>query len=214
MTCNLNTKVIEQMTLRELTHRMMEVVFLRRRCHMSDTAKELGISMQTLRVHMDSADYQKVPYEPMADAYMFADLLREYLQVLPEDQTALVLKRVNAPLTRTYRREIRHPGLSEWLENGDRSKSSLCMATLMSKTPHSFSPVRTMPYDCPRDVRDFERCVTLLNRVPSLAGELDLMRDVNPQWATLVDHWDELKALLKHRKHCNDRIQELLEEIE
>lgn len=81
-----------------------------------------------------------------------------------------------------------------WLLNGKTGMSSECiMATILNN-----GPVGGDYKACfhPLDPSDFNRCVGLLNNVPSFRSKLEIMKLVSKQWAILVDHWDELETLL------------------
>ena len=56
----------------------------------------------------------------------------------------------------------------------------------------------------PHDPSDFRRCVELLKAVPLARTYLPLMADVSPQWARIVDAWDELENLLSEEEHRTD----------
>ena len=56
----------------------------------------------------------------------------------------------------------------------------------------------------PHDPSDFRRCVELLESVPPARTYLPLMADVSPQWARIVDAWDELENLLSEEEHRTD----------
>ena len=56
----------------------------------------------------------------------------------------------------------------------------------------------------PHDPSDFRRCVELLESVPPARTYLPLMADVSPQWARIVDAWDELENLLSEEEHRAD----------
>ena len=81
-----------------------------------------------------------------------------------------------------------------WLLNGNTGLSSECMmATLLSGQPVEGNYKASFH---PSDPADFERCVGLLNAVPTFRVTLDVMKQVSKQWAILVEHWDDLENLL------------------
>lgn len=49
--------------------------------------------------------------------------------------------------------------------------------------------------DYPCTPADFRLCEALLERVPEARRRFGVMSDVSPQWARLVDDWDELREL-------------------
>ena len=82
-----------------------------------------------------------------------------------------------------------------WLLNANTGMSSKClMATLLNGGPVAGKAWETNFH--PHDPADFERCVGLLNAVPEFRERLGQMKTVSKHWAVLVDHWDELEALL------------------
>lgn len=77
-----------------------------------------------------------------------------------------------------------------WLAGGERGISSEAIAQrLVGGRPKRW----THPYD----VADLRRCVLLLDAVPEAREHIDAMADVSPEWARLVEHWDELERLLR-----------------
>lgn len=75
-----------------------------------------------------------------------------------------------------------------WLQNGDTGLSSLTIwYVLMGQTPDRA--------DIPYDPADFGRCYRLLQVMPSWKTRLGEVAARYPQWAPLVDAWEELTAL-------------------
>lgn len=83
-----------------------------------------------------------------------------------------------------------------WLLSGSTGLSSECiMATLLcGEKVKNTDLYRAAAY--PRDPSDFKRCVDLLNTVPSFRTRLHIMKSVSKKWEVLVEHWDELEAML------------------
>ncbi len=80
---------------------------------------------------------------------------------------------------------------TQWLAFGERGISSEAIVTHLtgvqvSRWGSSFEPL---------DPGDFRRCERLLRQVPIARLAFGAMRDVSPQWAGLVEMWDELVAL-------------------
>jgi hypothetical protein len=50
-------------------------------------------------------------------------------------------------------------------------------------------------WDCPHDADDFGRCYRLLVKIPELRAALPLVAEKCPQFAPLVEIWDELTDL-------------------
>lgn len=82
-----------------------------------------------------------------------------------------------------------------WLLNANTGMSSEClMATMLNGGPVNGKDWKSR--FSPADPSDFKRCVDLLNAVPEFREQLGVMKQVSKSWAVLVDHWDELEALL------------------
>lgn len=80
----------------------------------------------------------------------------------------------------------------QWLVNGETGRSSeFLMAYLLSD-----GAIDTSAY-YPHDPSDFNRCVQLLDAVPSLRVKLNLIKNASKKWAALVVHWEELEVLLR-----------------
>ena len=105
-----------------------------------------------------------------------------------------------------------------WLRGTKTGQSSLSIfyaiePHMVHRHAHYFSPDNWNPgppCNVPHDASDFERClhlVCLMNwreRLPEVAATY-------PQWAKLVEHWDELAAMSApmNWKQLTKRIQEL-----
>lgn len=89
-----------------------------------------------------------------------------------------------------------HPGLNNWIRNGERGLSSEAIVDHLAHHPLARARDRGSH---PRDASDLRRCVLLLDAVPTLRPLLPHMAEVSAEWAALVDHWDELEATL-HRE--------------
>jgi hypothetical protein len=92
-----------------------------------------------------------------------------------------------------------------WALHGDTGTSSKAIAGVMTgKLPKD-------GYCYPHDGGDFGRCIGLLAAVPEWRSRLSEMRAVGPEWAAIVDHWEELEALF--RKDGGDRLYRRMKEI-
>lgn len=78
-----------------------------------------------------------------------------------------------------------------WLRNGERGESSDALCKHIFGVPESAG--KSHPYD-PDDLR---RCVLFLDAADA-HDRVHAMRDVSPEWAVLVDAWDELVASLRN----------------
>lgn len=84
--------------------------------------------------------------------------------------------------------------MNRWLIHGERGISSEAMAAVfMGLNP---DPKWGRFGNHPHDPSDFNRCVGLLRMVPGTRERLSEIAAISPIWAALVEHWDELEALL------------------
>lgn len=103
-------------------------------------------------------------------------------------------------------------GLAAWLVSDHTGLSSRRMASRLSAT--RYMPEAEPAY--PRDPADFGRCLGLLEACPELRDRLPRMADDGPEWAALVEHWDELEALWREESPSGtapklfERMKELL----
>lgn len=83
-------------------------------------------------------------------------------------------------------------GLIEWLAHGERGVSSNTMFTFITGVPAN----RDEYYGVPHDPGDLRRCRLLCEAGLFIQRDLDKMKAVSPQWCAIVEHWDELCALM------------------
>ena len=96
--------------------------------------------------------------------------------------------------------------LIDWLMSDDTGISSKAIvAHLTGKTtPSGFG-------DWPRDADDLGRCYRLLVRVPSFAPRIKELSSRSPQWAALIEHWDELIGMvITSNDHLSRRMRKIL----
>lgn len=76
----------------------------------------------------------------------------------------------------------------EWLANGATGASSKTMA---------FIALGVKPEYChfPADPSDLNRCLLLLEAEPMVRLSFPKLRELSPQWAAIIDHWDELERM-------------------
>jgi hypothetical protein len=79
----------------------------------------------------------------------------------------------------------------KWLASGRRGISSNTMFGAMT----GINALDGYPASYPCDPDDFDRCLALLDQCPELRPSLSNMADVSPQWAALVERWDEIEAM-------------------
>lgn len=77
-----------------------------------------------------------------------------------------------------------------WLRHGERGISSEAIFAHLTGVPI------TRWLHPPADAGDLGRCRKLLAAVPEFAARLSEMASLDSQWARLVEHWDELCALM------------------
>jgi len=96
-----------------------------------------------------------------------------------------------------------------WAIGRDTGASSTAiMAVMTGNKPES-------RYDYPVDGSDLGRCLRLLDLIPEWKPRMGEMRAICPQWAALVDHWDELSAMhAANHKRLYERMQSILRPIE
>src|SRR3972149_8048417 len=92
-----------------------------------------------------------------------------------------------------------HPGtipqpVLDWLHGIDTGISSKAIVSIMENVPVELVNGR-WGYGDPLDPADLGRCIRLLEIMPDYRARLPEMSAVSPQWAALVNHWDELAAL-------------------
>jgi hypothetical protein len=83
------------------------------------------------------------------------------------------------------------PGALQWLTTGERGMSSEAIFVALTGL-HVGSHAGWTPAD-PHDVR---RCRLLLAAVPAFEARFAEMANVNRHWALLVEHWEQLCALI------------------
>lgn len=77
-----------------------------------------------------------------------------------------------------------------WLAMGERGLSSEAIVQHLTGTP--ISGYHWGAGRHPRDPADFRRCQLLLDAVPLAKLAFPAMRSASPEWARLVDQWDEI----------------------
>ncbi len=76
----------------------------------------------------------------------------------------------------------------EWLNTGKTGLSSKTMA---------YVALGHVPDYCwePADPADLNRCLLLLESAPIVREFFPKIRELSPEWAAIIDHWDELEKL-------------------
>lgn len=96
------------------------------------------------------------------------------------------------------------PG-SGWLAWLQCDETGLSSKFLLAKTMNiNASPSGANNY--PHDADDFGRCIGLIDAEPRVRERLSVMLDCGPQWARIVNRWDELERLYRagNRKRVNE----------
>ena len=81
-----------------------------------------------------------------------------------------------------------------WLDMGERGISSEAIVSHLTGSP--ISKYRD-GHDYPRDPADFRRCQLLLQQAPLARLCFSAMASRSPQWARLVEAWDDIHALIE-----------------
>lgn len=108
-----------------------------------------------------------------------------------------------------------------WLASGDTGTSSLTMLAVISGNEVVAAMIRGRgAFDNhPHDPADLGRCIRLLDLDVTLRNNIAVMRNISPEWAAMVDHWDELESLYREEEtsgkapNCYARMRELLDPI-
>lgn len=105
-------------------------------------------------------------------------------------------------------------GLEAWLRSDHTGLSSLWMARVLTDCPKP-RELQLADFAWPHDPADFKRCLTLLAACPELRERLPIMAEGGPQWATLVEHWDELEALFREEQPsgCAPKLMARMQEL-
>lgn len=83
---------------------------------------------------------------------------------------------------------------TNWLASGERGISSEAIVSHLTADPVGSYRWST---DWPHDPSDFRRCQLLLNAVPLARLAFPAMSTRGPQWARLVQSWDEIHASIE-----------------
>lgn len=75
-----------------------------------------------------------------------------------------------------------------WLADGETGASSETMAYWLA-----FGMKKERDFDHPRDLGDFNRCLSLLAAAPGLRPELPRMGELSSAWSALVSRWTEIE---------------------
>ncbi|EPX84800.1 hypothetical protein [Salipiger mucosus] len=78
-----------------------------------------------------------------------------------------------------------YEAIAKWALSGTTGASAETMARHFLGMPTSGA--------YPHDGGDFRRCESLLEAVPELRERLPEMAQVNAYWATLVEHWEDIR---------------------
>lgn len=85
---------------------------------------------------------------------------------------------------------------ARWLATGAHGLSSEALFTMTVgldiRGDHEHGRSPRHPYD----PDDFQRCERMLRAVPEARANLHAAR-VTPEWTALIDHWDEIVALME-----------------
>lgn len=101
--------------------------------------------------------------------------------------------------------------LASWLQQGERTPAANTMVEYLTRIP-ACEPGRFGEF--PHSAQELRSCLLLLEAEPNLSFHLDELRRLNPQWAVLIEHWEELQQLLRcdnyEATQTSARLRELL----
>lgn len=132
-----------------------------------------------------------MPFEALTD---LMDGFAEQHDACPVPAVLPVVKPPRTAPNTTTQALFAWPGLAAWLDEGDLGQSSLAMAQAITGIPLTDDEAAT-----PWDADDVERCVALLDRVPSFVPHLNRVALLSPAWASLINVWPELRQALPAR---------------
>lgn len=99
--------------------------------------------------------------------------------------------------------------LLEYLTSRDCGMSAIA---ILLHTMNAYNKIEHKDY--PLDADDFGRCLRVVELFPEARTNLDVMKQVSPQWLEVMNHWDELERLQKDDPSlCSRRIHELYHAI-
>ncbi len=97
------------------------------------------------------------------------------------------------------------PTAQEWLAVGQHGSSSAALFFHLTGVRPVYVRNKENPVDHPCDADDLSRCRLLLEQAPALASRFPEMKKISPVWARLVDHWDNLCALMDEEAPWRER---------
>lgn len=112
------------------------------------------------------------------------------------DALAARVRAENLAAPRTPELAGLEPAAQDWAMAGEFGLSAATIFAWMTNRKlgqHAELPASVMPTDYPHDPADLRRCRLLLDAVPSFAERFaEVMPQVSPTWATLVEWWPVL----------------------
>ncbi len=97
----------------------------------------------------------------------------------------------------------------QWSVGDDTGSSSKAIVAYMTG-----SKPRDAAHSYPSDAGDLGRCLRLLDLIPEWKPRMVQMGELSPQWAALVDHWEELDRLQRMDGKVYERMTALLRPAE
>lgn len=105
-------------------------------------------------------------------------------------------KRLSAGALEDAKADLVDSHLSEdaikWLASGRRGTSSNSIFTMLT----GYDAMCGWSTDHPHDPSDFMRCRVLIESCPEFKSELHKMRALGHYWATIINNWDGLCAIM------------------
>lgn len=94
----------------------------------------------------------------------------------------------------------------KWFLTGDVGTSSEAIVAQMTGIETSRAGVG----DHPHNGGDFGRCHKLLEAIPEFLPRLKEMAGRSPEWAALVEHWEELTLMCQASEMMSKRMAQIL----
>lgn len=93
----------------------------------------------------------------------------------------------------------------QWQSEGHVGISSATMASIALRMKKNFYHSR---FDAPSDPSDLRRCMNLVKKIPEIREHFSVIAEVCPQFSPIIEHWDELIAMLRREMALGDRAPE------
>lgn len=134
-----------------------------------------------------------VPFTSVMDACVARVTQATYAMGPDVELRELAQKYIPAALDRVRER---YPGLSshalQWLAGGERGTSSNTIFSWLT----GVDVMDGASFDVPRDLGEWRSCQLLIEQVPELAEQFDVMQLTSPNWQGLVEKWIDIATAM------------------